>query len=160
MIFFCIRAEDFFHKAKYQAAASTYEKALRIIRPPETIKQAASVYKVLKNTQRFESLTQEYEEILQKERDEKNEKERKEYIKMGKLHIRRKNYKQGLELLETAFRMKLDKDVFVLLASIYKSLKRKDEMQDLLNRWNKMVEYDEKMKKFEKDEQRAMAAQE
>ncbi len=156
---FCVRAESFFHKSKFQASSSMYEKALRILRPAETIKQAASVYKVLKNTDKFEALMKEYEDILQKERDAENEKERKESIKMGKLYIRRKNYKQGLELLESAFRMKLDKDVFVLLASIYKSLRRKEDMQDLLNRWNKMVEYDEKMKKFEKDEQRAQSAE-
>lgn len=157
---FCVRAEGFFHKSKFQASASMYEKALRILRPAETLKQAASVYKVMNNTEKVEALNKEYEEILRKEREAENEKQRREYIKMGKLHVRRKNYKQGLELLEMAFRMKLDKDVFVLLASIYKSLRRRDEMQDLLNRWNKMVEYDEKMKRFEKDEQRAQAAQE
>lgn len=156
---FCVRAEGFFHKSKFQASASQYEKALRILRPAETIKQAASVYKVLKNNDKVEALTNEYEEILKKEREEEAEKERREHIKMGKLHIRRKNYKQGLELLEMAFRMKLDKDVFVLLASIYKSLRRREDMKDLLSRWNKMVEYEEKMKKFEKDEQRALAAE-
>ena len=31
-------------------------------------------------------------------------------------------------------------------------------MQDLLTRWNKMVEYEDKMKKFAKDEQRAQMA--
>jgi len=156
---FCVRAEGFFHQSKFQAAASQYEKALRILRPAETIKQAASVYKVLNNAEKVEALNKEYEEILKKERENENEKQRREYIKMGKLHIRRKSYKQGIELLEGAFRMKLDKDVFVLLASIYKSLKRREDMQDLLNRWNKMVEYEDKLKKFEKDEQRSMAAQ-
>ncbi|MBU2645182.1 hypothetical protein KKI24_10770 [bacterium] len=155
---FCVRAESFFNQSKFQASASMYEKALRIIRPPETIKQAASVYKVLNNSLKVEELTQEYENILKNEREQENEKQRLEYVKMGKLAIRRKNTKQGLELLEMAFRMKLDKDVFVLLASVYKSLKRREDMQDLLNRWNKMVEYDEKMKKFEKDEQRAQLA--
>ena len=155
---FCARAESFFHQSKFQASASMYEKALRILRPAETIKQAASVYKVTNNTAKVEALNKEYEEILKKEREVETEKERKEHIKLGRLHIKRKNYKQGIEILEMAFRMKLDKDVFVLLASVYKSLNRKIEMQDLLTRWNKMVEYEEKMKKFEKDEQRAQMA--
>lgn len=155
---FCARAESFFHKSKFQASASMYEKALRILRPAETIKQAASVYKVMNNTAKVEALNKEYEEILKKEREFETEKQRKEHIKLGRLHIRRKNFKQGIEILEQAFRMKLDKDVFVLLASVYKSLKRKVEMQDLLNRWNKMVEYEDKMKKFEKDEERAKMA--
>ncbi len=155
---FCARAESFFHQSKFQASASMYEKALRILRPAETIKQTASVYKVMNNMAKVDALNKEYEDILKKEREIETEKERKEHIKLGRLHIKRKNYKQGIEILEMAFRMKLDKDVFVLLASVYKSLKRKIEMQDLLTRWNKMVEYEEKMKKFEKDEQRAQMA--
>jgi len=155
---FSARAEGFFLKSKFQAAASMYEKALRIVRPMETIKQAASVYKVMGNTARVEALNQEYEDILKKEREMETEKHRKELIKLGRLHISRKNYKLGIETLEQAFRIKLDKDVFVMLATVYKSLKKKAEMQDLLDRWNKLVEYEEKMKKFEKDEQRAKMA--
>jgi tetratricopeptide (TPR) repeat protein len=155
---FCARAESFFHQSKFQASVSMYEKALRILRPAETIKQTASVYKVMNNAGRVDALNREYEEILKKEREIETEKERKEHIKLGRLHIKRKNYKQGIEILEMAFRMKLDKDVFVLLASVYKSLKRKVEMQDLLTRWNKMVEYEDKMKKFAKEEERAQMA--
>jgi len=156
---FCIRAESFFHKSKFQASASMYEKALRILRPAETIKQTASVYKVLKNSAKVDALMKEYEKMLKAEREIETEKERKEHIKMGKLYIRRKNFKQGIEMLEMAFRMQLDKDVFVLLASVYKSQRRKEEMQDLLTRWNKMVEHDEKMKKFEKEEERLQTAE-
>jgi len=153
-----VRAESFFHQSKFQASAGMYEKALRILRPAETIKQTASVYKVMKNNTKVEALNNEYEEILKKERELETEKARKENIKLGRLHIKRKNYAQGIDILETAFRMKLDKDVFVLLASIYKSQNKKLEMQDLLSRWNKMVEYEDKMKKFEKEEQRAQMA--
>ncbi len=152
---FCARAEGFFHQSKYQAAASMYEKALRILRPAETLKQTASIYKVLNNTDKVEELNKEYEEIQKKERDAETEKERQAHIKKGKMYIKRKNFNLGVEHLETAFRMKLDRDVFVLLASIYKSLKRREAIQDLLEKWNRMVEYEEKMKKFEKDQERA-----
>ncbi|MCP4753360.1 MAG: hypothetical protein GY866_20915, partial [Proteobacteria bacterium] len=84
-------------------------------------------------------------------------KQRLEYIKTGKAFLRRKDFTQAVVFLERAFRMKLDKDVMVLLATIFKALKKNEEMQRLLDRWNKMVEYDEKMKKFEKDEQRKNA---
>ena len=39
----------------------------------------------------------------------------------------------------------------------YKKLKYKDEMEDLLKRWNKMVEYEDRMKKFKKAEAAARA---
>ena len=55
--------------------------------------------------------------------------------------------------------MKLDKDVFVMLASIYKSMKRTHEMEELLKKWNKMVEYEEKLKRFEKEAEREQAVE-
>ncbi len=59
-----------------------------------------------------------------------------------------------MESFELAFRMKLDKDVFVYLATIYKAMKRNEEMQHLLERWNKMVEHEDKMKLYQKQEMR------
>jgi tetratricopeptide (TPR) repeat protein len=153
---FSARAEGFYNDAKFQAAASNYEKALRILRKPETIKQAAAVHKILNNTTRMQSLNDEYEEILKKEREAENEKKRREYIKMGRAYIKRKNFRLGIEYLEMAFRMKLDKDVFMLLAAVYKSLNRRESIQDLLSRWNKMVEYEDKLKKFRKDDERSL----
>jgi uncharacterized protein HemY len=129
---------------------------LRILRKPETIKQAAAVHKILNNTTRMQSLNDEYEEILKKEREAENEKKRREYIKMGRAYIKRKNFRLGIEYLEMAFRMKLDKDVFMLLAAVYKSLNRRESIQDLLSRWNKMVEYEDKLKKFRKDDERSL----
>jgi len=152
---FCDKGEIFLAKSKFQASVSNYEKALRIMRLSDTIKKAASVYKVMKNNIKVESLTKEYEELLRIEREGETEKQRLQHIKNGKLALRKKQYKSAIEQLELAFRLKLDKDVFVLLASIYKSLKKKEDMQDLLLRWNKKVEYEEKIKKFERDNARA-----
>ena len=73
--------------------------------------------------------------------------------------MKRKDYKQAIESFELAFRMKLDKDVFVYLATIYKALKRNEEMQHLLERWNKMVEHADKMKAYEKEEARQQETQ-
>lgn len=152
---FRLKAEDFFNHAKYQAAVNMYEKALKILRLPETIKQTASVYKVLKNPEKTEALTKEYEEYLKKEKEKEDEQKRLDIIKKGKIFLKSKKHKMAIEQLEIAFRMKLDKNVFVLLASLYKAMKRKADMENLLQRWNKMVEYQEKLKKFEKQEERA-----
>ncbi len=149
-----IRGEAFYRDSKFKASATMYERALRVMRVPETIKNAITVYKLLKNPQKVEELTEELEEIQKRVREEENEKMRLEHIKTGKISLKRKDYKQAIESFELAFRMKLDKDVFVYLATIYKAMNKNEEMQHLLERWNKMVEHNDKMKKFEKTEQR------
>ena len=156
---FCARAEGFFHQNKYQGAAKMYENALKILRLANTIKEAAGVYKVLKNHNKVEALNKEYEELIKKEKEIEDEKVRLEHIKKGKFLLKNKNYSLAIEQLEIAFRMKLDKDVFVMLASIYKSLKRNHEMEELLRKWNRMVEYEEKLKRFEKDAAREQVAE-
>ena len=156
---FCSRAEGFFHQNKYQGAAKMYEKALKILRIADTIKEAAGVYKVLKNHNKVDALNKEYEKLLKKEKDLEDEKERQDHIRKGKFLLKNKNYKLAIEQLEIAFRMKLDKDVFVMLASIYKSMKRTHEMEELLRKWNKMVEYEDKLKRYEKEAEREQAVE-
>jgi tetratricopeptide (TPR) repeat protein len=149
-----IKGESFFRESKFKAAATFYERALRVFRNAETIKELIAVYKQLKNFKKIEELNAELEEFQKQIKEQENEKRRLEHIKIGKLSLKRKDYKQAIESFESAFRMKLDKDVFVYLATIYKALKRTEEMQMLLERWNKMVEHDEKLKQYEKQEQR------
>ena len=93
-------------------------------------------------------LLEECETIKEREREEEIELERLENIKMGKIYLKRKKYHRAIESFESAFRMKMDKDVFMFLAHIYKMLKSPRELEDLLFRWNQMVEHEEKMKKF------------
>lgn len=154
------KGEAFCRDSKFKAAASFYEKALKVIRDVETLKGAITVYKLLKNPDMVEKYTKELEEVQQRIKEEQNEKTRQEHIKAGKIALKRKDYKQAIESFELAFRMKLDKDVFVYLATIYKAMKRNEDMQNLLERWNKMVEYEEKMKRYQKDEEREKLLQE
>ncbi len=149
-----IKGEAFYRDSKFKAAATFYERALKVSRNAETIKELIAVYKLLKNHQKIEELTEELEQIQKEIKEQENEKRRQEHIKVGKMSMKRKDYKQAIESFEAAFRMKLDKDVFVYLATIYKALKRNEEMQMLLERWNKMVEHAEKLKQYEKQEQR------
>jgi tetratricopeptide (TPR) repeat protein len=149
-----IRGEAFYRDSKFKAAATLYERALRVLRDHDTIREAIAVYKLMKNHPKIEELTAELEEIQVRMKEEENEKRRQEHIRNGKQSLKRKDYKLAIESFESAFRMKLDKDVFVYLATIYKALRRNEEMQILLERWNKMVEHDDKMKMYQKQEQR------
>jgi Tfp pilus assembly protein PilF len=100
---------------------------------------------------------EEYQKIMVEEEKAEKEVTRQGYIKKGRAYMKNKDLRNAIENFELAFRMKADKDVFVFLASIYKRLKRNVDMESLLERWNKMVEYEEKLKKYQKDEERIKA---
>lgn len=152
--YFCNIGEELFAKSIFQTAASKYEHALNIIRKPEALIRAAEIYRILKQQKKANALMDEYNQIKEAEKEREQEKIRQAYIIKGKAFMKEKNYNRAIENFELAFRMKLDKDVFMFLATLYKSLKKALEMESLLKRWNSMVEYEEKMKKYRKEEER------
>ncbi|OGG96834.1 MAG: hypothetical protein A2508_03705 [Candidatus Lambdaproteobacteria bacterium RIFOXYD12_FULL_49_8] len=118
------------------------------MRAPETVRKTASVYQVLRQPLRAERLMAEYEVYKQGEKAIQEEKDRQSNILLGRAYLQKKHWSKAIEHFEIAFRMKLDKDVFMFLATIYKKLRKTEEMKDLLNRWNRMTEHEEKTKKF------------
>ena len=142
--------EGYFKEGKYKAAVGQFEKALNVIRMPDTIKRTAAVYRVLRNKPRAMELQKEYDQILEQEKKGEMEKVRQEYITQGQSFLKAKVYHKAIHNYELAFRMKVDKDVFMILAYLYKSLGQKDNLQHLILRWNKMVEFEEKEKEFKR----------
>lgn len=153
------RADSFYRDRKYKPSAGLLEKAMRIMKTHETLRQAAAVYKLLKDHNRYDELIEEVEELKQIEKEKEQEELRQSYILKGRAFLSRKQFNQAVENFELAFRMKLDKDVFMFLATIYKKLNRQSEMSSLLSRWNKLVEHEERMQKFAKDKERAKHAE-
>ena len=63
--------------------------------------------------------------------------------------MKRGLFDEAIEILESAFRLKVDRNIFMQLAVLYKGLKKQDELILLEQRWQKMLEYEEKMKKYQ-----------
>lgn len=158
--FFADKGEGLFQEMKMKPAADNFEKALSVIRDPETIQKAIQAYKQLKRADKEKALSEELLDIREAEKLKTVEAERQENIRTAAGYLKAKNYFKAVEYLERAFRMKLDRDIFLQLAGLYKGLKKHGELQDLLNRWNKMVEHEEKMKKYEKSKERAKTGEE
>jgi len=141
-------AEDLFRDRKYKAAVLRFEKAMAVLRLPETLKRAAAVYTVLRDKKRSVELLEECEEIKERLREEEQERLRQNYVLQGKKFRKLNRLQKAVEYFELAFRLKLDKDVFMYLAYLYKSMNKADDLQDLLNRWNKMVELEDRLKQY------------
>jgi Flp pilus assembly protein TadD len=147
---FVEEAEELFRGRKYKSAAAKFETALKVLRLPKTLKRAAAVYTVLCDKKRATELMDECEEIKKTVHEEGQEQLRQKYIEQGKKFRKSNMTKKAIESFELAFRLKLDKDVFMILAHLYKSNNRLNELQDLLGRWNKMVELEDRMKQYKK----------
>lgn len=142
---------------KLKPAAEYYHKALGVLRDPDTLKSAASVYKSLGNMDKADELILELHELERKEKELKAEEDRQEKILTAKKALQTRNFRAAVENLEAAFRMKVDKNVYLQLTSLYKALKKFGEMDDLAHRWEKMVEHEEKMKLYEREKERALS---
>ncbi|PCI23974.1 MAG: hypothetical protein COB67_12180 [SAR324 cluster bacterium] len=151
---YCGVASKLLEERKFKPSATFYEKALGVLRLPDTIKEAAVVYKQLKDTEREQELTEEWRLLIEAEKAKEQEVERQKIILSGKSFLKKKNYLKAITNFESAFRMKVDKNVFLQLSALYKALKKHGELQSLVDRWEKMLEHQEKLQRYEKDKER------
>ncbi len=153
------KADVLMDERKFKPAADYLHKALGVLRLPDTLKKAASVYKQLNVPEKEKELLKEYQALLDAEKEKEQEEKRQTLILQGKQELAKKNYLKAIEIYESILRMKVDRKIFLQLAALYKGLKKMDNLNDLERRWEKMVAHEEKMKQFEKDEARKEQAE-
>ena len=156
---FVASGEEIFQNRRFSQAAAIFERALTAVRIPETVERAASVYRQLKKEDKVEELVAEHDDMVEQERERAREAQRQDFITKGKLFLEKKAYEKALDSLEKAFRMQLDKNVFTMLVKLYQGLNRKRELEDLMDRWEKMTRYEEEKKRKEKMRVRDLQSQ-
>ncbi len=132
----CHQADELFNNTKFSQAGVIYERALKLVRTPEAIEKLISVYKRLNKTNLVRSLFEEQQQLAAVKREENKLEKRQELIEDGKEHLNNQDFESAIFSFESAFNIKPDKDVFAYLAHIYKGLKRKRMLRDLVERWN------------------------
>ncbi|MCP4296299.1 MAG: hypothetical protein GY786_11880 [Proteobacteria bacterium] len=145
---FCQKAMDFTENRMYNPAVREYDKALNVLRVTETLKLASEAYRVIQKRAISLNLQMEYQEAVVKENRERQEIIRLQLITKGKEHMKLKKIQSAISHLEKAFDMKADKEVLTILVHVYKSLKRREALNHLLKRWQKMIKHDIKLKRF------------
>ncbi|MFH2132227.1 MAG: hypothetical protein ABIK68_17760, partial [bacterium] len=153
------KGEQLFEERKFKPAVDYYHKALGVLRNPETLKKTADVYKQLNIPEKEKELLEEWQKLADEEKAKEQEAHRQKMILKGKTFLQQKNYIKAIETFEAVLRMKVDRKIFMQLAALYKGLKKANELASLEQRWEKMVLHEEKMRKFEKDEERKMQAE-
>jgi tetratricopeptide (TPR) repeat protein len=148
--FFMGKGDELFTERKFKPCTTNYEYGLQIRRDIPGIEKAISAYQQLQNKEKVKALRLEIEDIKDAERERQKEAEIQQHIDQGHALLQQKNYMKAAESFEAAYRMKRNQDIFLLLIKIYKGLKKESLIQDLIYRRNQMIEYEEKMKKYEK----------
>ena len=152
----------FFEKAisnhiekKFRIAADYYVKALQVVENIDTYEKAIKTYTQINDLEQAQVLQEKLDIIKQREKDQRLEKFRQDYISRGKTFVKQHQFDKAIQNLEQAFRMKVDKDVFMYLAHIYKRSNKTKSLANLMQRWEVMLDMEEKMKQHERELARA-----
>jgi len=152
--YYAEKGDSLMGERKFKPSLEYFRKALSVQRLIETLEKAARVCRELNLPDEASQYLNEIDDMKKLQREANEEAKRLEILKEARNLAKAKQFHKAAEKLETAFRMKLDKQVFLQLASLYKGLKRVDELNSLIERWGKMVEHSERMAKYEKDQKR------
>ncbi|MBT4263651.1 MAG: tetratricopeptide repeat protein [Deltaproteobacteria bacterium] len=150
--------DTLFEENKFKPAAEYFDRALSILRLPESLKKAAQAYRQLNDIKTEKMLLEEAENILNAEKEKGQERLRQALIIKGRGLLKKGQYQKAIEIIEAAFDMKADKDVYRQLATLYKKFKGKDSLSGLEKRWSDMVLQKERQEALEKEEEREQKA--
>jgi tetratricopeptide (TPR) repeat protein len=131
----CQQADELFNASKFSQSAVVYERALKLTRTPETIAKLIAAYKRLNKHHLVQKLYEEQQNLTNSRQKEGILERKQDLIEQGKRQLKNQDFESAILSFENAFAIQPDKDVFVYLAHIYKGLKRKRMLRDLVQRW-------------------------
>lgn len=157
--FFYKDAQALYKENKFANAVDGFEKALIFKTEINSLKAVFDIYTHLKKIDKARIYEKQYLALLEEEKEKKLEVEKQEFIKKGKVYLKAKCFHDAIDAFEEAFRRKPDKDIFMYLAHLYKSLRKKAELENLLSRWNRKREMEERLKIEQKIQENQKKAQ-
>lgn len=152
--YYVTTGDEMFNERKYKPATEYFDKALTIIRTPQTLRKSAQAYHQLNDIKTEKKRLEEAEAMENTAKDAENERLRRALLIKGKQLIAAKQYQKAIEMIESAFAMKLDKNVYVQLATLYKKFKGKDSLAGLEKRWSDMVVQQDRLEAMAKEKER------
>ncbi len=150
--------DGLFDEKKYPQAIEYFDRALSIMRLPDSLKKAAQAYRQLNDVRTENKLLEEADNLLNVEKEKEQERLRQALMIKGKALLRKNQYQKAIEIIEAAFVIKVDKDVYMQLAALYKKFKGKDSLAGLEKRWTDMVVQKERQEALDKEKEREKQA--
>jgi tetratricopeptide (TPR) repeat protein len=129
------KADTHSRNGLYPEAITLYQNALEIHKSVEVISRLIKIYERLNDFSQIVSLKNEIEKLENSKQEKEQGNRRQILVDKGKELMKKKQFNGAIELLEKAFEMKPDKDVFLLLAHIFKGLNQTRRLSSLLRQW-------------------------
>ena len=122
----------------------------KVERNSALIERMITVANLLKDDNKLLLLNEELTYLKKQEFEQEQENHRQKKIQEAKQFEQKKPLK-AITLYEDALRLKPDKNVLLLLAKLYKKTKQLGEVEGLTQRFNKMVEREQRLAQYEQD---------
>ncbi len=129
------RADTASRNGLYPEAVTLYQNALEIHKTADVINKVIRIYERQNDFSQVNSLKTELEKLKLAEAEKERENQRQMLIEKGKSLMKRKKFDKAIEILEKAFELKPDKDVFLLLAHLFKGLNQHRRLSSLMQQW-------------------------
>jgi tetratricopeptide (TPR) repeat protein len=139
---------------KFKPGVDYYIRAFKTLKLPETAKKAADIYKQMNNVAKEQEMRSLWKKLIAEEKARQEEEMRQTLIAKGKRLLEEDKISNAIGSFEAAFLMKVDHNIFLQLATLYKEMNKKEELASLEERWEKMQKIEDELQKDQKDTNR------
>ncbi len=136
---FSFLADEFFNAREFVKSSEQLEKALEVSRTSDLLKIAIKTYKLQGDHDKEFALQEEYQKVLAQERLKSESEKRQKHIEKAIAQMKSGDLQKAIEQFNEAFRIRMDRDVFMYLSYLYKKLNQKRALQELVRQWNAMM---------------------
>jgi tetratricopeptide (TPR) repeat protein len=136
---FCFLADEFYNVGEFVKATEHFDKALEINRSSTVLKKAMKAYKMQGDHKKEFELQEEYRSAEANERHREQEANRQKLVADGLKYMKKEEFQKAIDQFKDAFRMRMDKDVFMYLSYLYKKFNHKRALQELMVQWNAIM---------------------
>lgn len=135
-------------------ALEFYQKCLKIEENQDVFTKLILVCRSLNNKALQRQYEAQFYHWKEARRLEEMEAHRQHKIEEGLKLIKMRRLHKAISVLEGALRLKPDKDLFIKIARLYQKSRQADLIPDLTARYNQMVEREERLKRYQVDQEK------
>ncbi|MBF0350342.1 MAG: tetratricopeptide repeat protein [SAR324 cluster bacterium] len=148
------KAADHMSNNRYAKAADVYEKSFEMMPTIPILEECIHAYELLKNDEKLRELRRKLQKLEEVEREKELLQSHYQKIKEGhNFEAHHLPYK-AINSYEEALRLNPDKELLMKLVTLYKRTKQMGMIEDVTQRYNRLVEHRQRMEQYKLDAER------
>lgn len=145
---------------KFARASELLEMSMEIEAKLETLQELISLYELLKDKEKLKVAKEKLRIMEAEHKKQELDQHRLQKLKKAKNYEEHHLFHKAIRTYEEALRLQADKRVFQRLVTLYKRTKQLGMVEELTQRFNKMVEHERRMIQYEREAERRRKAME